>query len=102
VTLSDRYLKEVESHAKQMEGMFRYLTFGPCALAALMLIGRLALFRRLAVSPMLDMGRKAALTAGDNAAEVPHLDRDDEVVDCLSRFNIHVTLDEPSMRNSRS
>jgi methyl-accepting chemotaxis protein len=54
-----------------------------------MLIGGLALFRRLAVSPMLDMGRYiAALTAGDNAAEVPHLDRDDEV----SR----------SMRNPRS
>ncbi len=155
VTLSNRYLQEVGSRAKQMEEMFHYLTLIACALAALMLMGGLALFRRLAVSPMLDMGRyMAALTAGDNGAEVPHLDRNDEVgdmakavayfrqaaiakvqleleacrqeqsaaeegerrlrseieraatlrkviedlgagLDRLSRFNIHVTLDEP-------
>jgi len=155
VALSDRNLRDVESRAKQKEGTYRYLTFGACVIAALMLIGGLALFNRLAVSPMLDMGRyMTALTAGDNGADVPHLDRRDEVgdmakavayfrraaiakvqleldacrheqaaaeegerrlaseieraatlkkviedlgagLDRLSRFNIHVTLDEP-------
>jgi methyl-accepting chemotaxis protein len=155
VALSDRYLKEVESRTQRMELTYWYLTLGACALAALVLIGGLMLFKRLAISPMHDMGRyMAALTAGDNAAEIPHLDRRDEVgdmakavayfrqaaiakveleqeasrheqaaaeegerrltleieraatlkkvieelgagLDRLSRFNIHVTLDEP-------
>ncbi|WP_137130378.1 methyl-accepting chemotaxis protein [Rhizobium sp. FY34] len=155
VTMSERYLKDVEERAREHDQTFRLLAITACAVAIAILIGGLVLFRRLAVTPMRDMGRyMSALTAGDYRAEVPHLNRTDEVgdmakavahfretaiekvqleansahqaqqaaternrqlaaemeraatlnkviadlgagLDRLSRFNIHVTLDEP-------
>jgi methyl-accepting chemotaxis protein len=80
VNLSERYMLEVEGQARDREQTYRLLTFVACGLAATVLLVGLVLFRRLAVTPMRDMGRyMSALAAGDYRAEVPHRGRHDEV-----------------------
>jgi methyl-accepting chemotaxis protein len=155
VSLSERYLEDVVQRAREHDRTYQLLALLACSLAVGVLIAGLLLFRRLAVSPMRDMGRyMSALSAGDLETPVPHSERQDEVgdmakaiahfrqaarekvqleelashqaqqateeknrrlaaemdraatlnkviedlgagLDRLSRFNIHVTLDEP-------
>jgi methyl-accepting chemotaxis protein len=155
VALSERYMHEVVDRARDHDRTYQLLALLACALAAGLLMAGLLLFRRLAVTPMRDMGRyMSALSAGDFDMPVPHNERQDEVgdmakavahfrqaarekvrleeqasqqaeqaaneknrrlavevdraatlkkviedlgagLDRLSRFNIHVTLDEP-------
>jgi methyl-accepting chemotaxis protein len=80
VGLSETYMATVESHSKALDTTFRMLAYGACLFAITSLFGGLTLFRRMAVSPMRDIGRfMTALAAGDYQSPVPHSNRQDEV-----------------------